>query len=185
MVPSIEGEWARKRRMMSHGWPIVVKGGLADPRGYPPLYALMIVSHRLLRYGTPFLHVLTAIATLALLRRGAVYKLAAAAQAALIAAALTNRQGEAVPDRPLLRADHRGARRRPVRLAAARHAGRLGRAGGHAVNRYVHSRRKRALDLAVAGDDARAQRADRRRRPLWRSGSRATGIRSTASGGWA
>ena len=58
MVPSIEGEWARKRRMMSHGWPIVVKGGLADPRGYSPLYALMIVSHRLLRYGTPFLHVL-------------------------------------------------------------------------------------------------------------------------------
>ena len=57
MVPSIEGEWARKRRMMSHGWPIVVKGGLADPRGYPPLYALMIVSHRLLRYGTPLLHV--------------------------------------------------------------------------------------------------------------------------------
>ena len=58
MVPRIEGEWARKRRMMSHGWPIVVKGGLADPRGYPPLYALMIVSHRLLRYGTPLLHVL-------------------------------------------------------------------------------------------------------------------------------
>ena len=59
MVPSIEGEWARKRRMMSHGWPIVIKGGLLDPRGYPPLYALMIVTHRLLRYGTPFLHVLT------------------------------------------------------------------------------------------------------------------------------
>ena len=78
MVPSIEGEWARKRRMMSHGWPIVIKGGLADPRGYSPLYALMIVSHRLLRYGTPFLHVLTALATLALLRRGGVYKAAAA-----------------------------------------------------------------------------------------------------------
>jgi cellulose synthase/poly-beta-1,6-N-acetylglucosamine synthase-like glycosyltransferase len=88
MVPSIEGEWARKRRMMSHGWPIVIKGGLADPRGYSPLYALMIVSHRLLRYGTPFLHVLTAIATLALLRRGRVYRAAAAAQAALVAAAL-------------------------------------------------------------------------------------------------
>src|SRR3954469_16905747 len=87
MVPSIEGEWARKRRMMSHGWPIVIKGGLLDPRGYPPLYALMIASHRLLRYATPFLHVLTAFATLALLRRGAVYKAAAAAQAALVAAA--------------------------------------------------------------------------------------------------
>jgi cellulose synthase/poly-beta-1,6-N-acetylglucosamine synthase-like glycosyltransferase len=94
MVPSIEGEWARKRRMMSHGWPIVVKGGLADPRGYPPLYALMIVSHRLLRYGTPLLHVITALATLALLRQGAVYKLAAAAQAALIAAALSNRRAK-------------------------------------------------------------------------------------------
>ena len=56
MVPSIEGEWARKRRMMSHGWPIVITGGLADLRGYPPLYALMIVSHRLLRYATPLLH---------------------------------------------------------------------------------------------------------------------------------
>jgi hypothetical protein len=73
--------------MMSHGWPIVIRGGLADPRGYPPLYALMIISHRLLRYGTPFLHVTTALATLALLNRGRVYKAAAAAQAALLAAA--------------------------------------------------------------------------------------------------
>jgi hypothetical protein len=95
MVPSIEGEWVRKRRMMSHGWPIVVKGGLADPRGYSPLYALMIVSHRLLRYGTPFLHVLLAIATLALLRRGGVYKAAAVAQAALVAAAFGG--GDAKP----------------------------------------------------------------------------------------
>ncbi len=89
MVPSIEGEWQRKRRMMSHGWPIVVQGGLADPRGYPPLYALMIVSHRLLRYGTPFLHVAAALSTLALLRRGRVYRLAALAQAALVAAAFS------------------------------------------------------------------------------------------------
>src|SRR3954452_22102149 len=89
MVPSIEGEWARKRRMMSHGWPIVVRGGLLDPRGYSPLYALMIASHRLLRYGTPLLHVLAAAATLALLPRGRVYALAAAAQAALLAAAFT------------------------------------------------------------------------------------------------
>jgi cellulose synthase/poly-beta-1,6-N-acetylglucosamine synthase-like glycosyltransferase len=56
MVPSIEGEFARKRRMMTHGWPIVLRGGLADLRGYGPLYALMIVSHRLLRYAAPFLH---------------------------------------------------------------------------------------------------------------------------------
>ena len=56
MVPTLEGELARKRRMMSHAWPIVLRGGLLDPRGYPPLYALMVGSHRLLRYATPFLH---------------------------------------------------------------------------------------------------------------------------------
>jgi hypothetical protein len=56
MVPTVEGEFARKRRMMSHAWPIVLRGGLLSPRGYPPLYALMVASHRLLRYATPFLH---------------------------------------------------------------------------------------------------------------------------------
>jgi cellulose synthase/poly-beta-1,6-N-acetylglucosamine synthase-like glycosyltransferase len=94
MVPSIEGEWARKRRMMSHGWPIVVKGGLADPRGYSPLYALMIISHRLLRYGTPFLHVACAVATVPLLRRGRIYRSAGAAQAALLAAAFSGAQAK-------------------------------------------------------------------------------------------
>ena len=33
MVPSIEGEFARKRRMMSHTWPIVCGAG-CSPRGY-------------------------------------------------------------------------------------------------------------------------------------------------------
>ena len=53
MVSSIEGEWVRKRRMMSHAWPIVLRGGLLSPRGYGPLYGLMIVSHRVLRYASP------------------------------------------------------------------------------------------------------------------------------------
>ena len=65
MVPTIEGEFARKRRMMSHAWPIVLRGGLLSPRGYPPLYALMIVSHRLLRYASPFLHVVALAAAAA------------------------------------------------------------------------------------------------------------------------
>ncbi len=43
--------------MMSHAWPIVLHGGLLSPRGYPPLYALMLVSHRVLRYAAPFAHV--------------------------------------------------------------------------------------------------------------------------------
>jgi cellulose synthase/poly-beta-1,6-N-acetylglucosamine synthase-like glycosyltransferase len=87
MVPTLEGEWARKRRMMSYAWPIVVRGGLLDPRGYGPLYALMIGSHRWLRYASPLLHVLAALATLRLLRRGRIYVAAATAQAALLAGA--------------------------------------------------------------------------------------------------
>ena len=65
MVPTIEGEWRRKRRMMSHAWPIVLRGGLLYPRGYDPLYALMIASHRLLRYAAPALHVAIVLSALA------------------------------------------------------------------------------------------------------------------------
>jgi hypothetical protein len=88
MVPSIEGEFARKRRMMSHGWPIVLRGGMLSPRGYDPLYALMIASHRLLRYLSPFLHLVALAANAALLGHGTVYVVCFAAQLALLAGAL-------------------------------------------------------------------------------------------------
>ncbi len=99
MVPSIEGEFARKRRMMSHAWPIVLRGGLLSPRGYPPLYALMIVSHRVLRYAAPFLHVGAFVTSAVLVGSGAIYALAFAAQVALLAAALL---APRFPRRPLL-----------------------------------------------------------------------------------
>jgi hypothetical protein len=98
MVPTIEGEWRRKRRMMSHAWPIVLRGGLLSPRGYGPLYGLMVLSHRALRYATPALHVLAVAAALPLARRP-VYRAALAAHAALLAAALA---GGSVRARPLL-----------------------------------------------------------------------------------
>src|SRR4051812_3327453 len=88
MVPTNEGEFLRKRRMMSHTWPIVLEGGMLSPRGYSPAYALEIASHRVLRYVSPFLHVEAFVATLLLLRRGGVYRLTFAAQLALVAAAL-------------------------------------------------------------------------------------------------
>jgi hypothetical protein len=62
MVPDVEGEAERKRRMMSHAWAIVLRGGLLDPRGWPAKYTMMILSHRWLRYFGPFLH-LVALAT--------------------------------------------------------------------------------------------------------------------------
>src|SRR5436305_844392 len=67
MVPSIEGEFARKRRMMSHGWPIVLRGGMLRPRGYGPTYAVMIFSHRVLRYISPFIHLIALVTSLALI----------------------------------------------------------------------------------------------------------------------
>jgi hypothetical protein len=89
MVPSIEGEWRRKRRMMSHAWPIVLRGGMLSPRGYPPAYALMVISHRLLRYLTPFLHLLALAANAALvaLSAGTLYAVTLALQLALLVAA--------------------------------------------------------------------------------------------------
>jgi glycosyltransferase involved in cell wall biosynthesis len=99
MVPSIEGEFARKRRMMSHGWPIMLQGGMLSPRGYDPVYALMIVSHRLLRYASPFLHAIALVTSLVLLGHGWVYALAAGLQVALLLAALL---AGVVPARPLL-----------------------------------------------------------------------------------
>ena len=98
MVPSIEGEWARKRRMMTQAWPIVLHGGLLDLRGQPPLYALMLASHRLLRYASPFLHLIALLASL-LLSRHRLYRAAGLAQLALVAAAAA---GGTVRARPLL-----------------------------------------------------------------------------------
>jgi cellulose synthase/poly-beta-1,6-N-acetylglucosamine synthase-like glycosyltransferase len=88
MVPTIEGEFARKRRMMSHGWPIVVRGGMLSPRGYDPLYALMIFSHRVLRYLSPFLHVAAFALNIALISQGWVYIATIAFQVAILLAAL-------------------------------------------------------------------------------------------------
>jgi glycosyltransferase involved in cell wall biosynthesis len=99
MVPTLEGEFARKRRMMGHTWPIVVRGGMLSPRGYDPLYALMIVSHRILRYLSPFLHAIALGTSIALLGQGWVYTVAVAVQAAVLLAALA---AGALPVRPLL-----------------------------------------------------------------------------------
>ena len=97
-TPDNLAEGKRKRRMMSHMWPIVLEGGMLSPRGYGPVYAWELFSHRVLRYATPFLHLIALATNLALLRRGPLYALTLATQAALGAAALL---AQAVPWRPL------------------------------------------------------------------------------------
>jgi len=90
MVPSLTGEFARKRRMMSHTWPILLRGGMLSPRGYTPGYALMIFSHRVLRYCSPGLHVIALAANIALvaLGAGALYTVTLVLQLALLLAAM-------------------------------------------------------------------------------------------------
>ena len=97
MVPTNEGEFRRKRRMMSHTWPIVLEGGMLAPRGYEPLYALQMASHRVLRYASPFLHLKAFAANVALLGRGRVYKFTLLTQLALVGAALAGSRAKARP----------------------------------------------------------------------------------------
>ena len=98
MVPTMEGEFARKRRMMVGLWDIVLGEGMVSPRGYSPLYAFELFSHRLLRYLSPLLHLIVLAANVALLGRGWVYTATLLAQLALLAAALL---GRALPLTPL------------------------------------------------------------------------------------
>jgi cellulose synthase/poly-beta-1,6-N-acetylglucosamine synthase-like glycosyltransferase len=98
MVPTLEGELARKRRMMVGIWDIVVGEGMFRPGGYPPLYAFEVASHRLLRYATPLLHLVALAANAVLLGQGWVYAVTLVAQIALLAAALL---GRALPWPPL------------------------------------------------------------------------------------
>jgi cellulose synthase/poly-beta-1,6-N-acetylglucosamine synthase-like glycosyltransferase len=99
MVPSIDGEFARKRRMMSHAWPIVLRGGLLSPRGYGLRYGWMILSHRVLRYAAPALHLVALATNVALVGRGAIYVICLVAQVGLVAAALAAAR---IRSRPLL-----------------------------------------------------------------------------------
>jgi cellulose synthase/poly-beta-1,6-N-acetylglucosamine synthase-like glycosyltransferase len=99
MAPTVEGEFRRKRRMMWGLWDVMLRWGMLDPRGYGPTYALEIYSHRLLRYLTPWLHVIVFAVNIALLGRGWVYVAALAIQLAVLLAALLGRFVPALPFR--------------------------------------------------------------------------------------
>jgi len=103
MVPSLEGEWRRKRRMMARMWEIVARdpleGGLLDPRGLPPRYLLALLSHRWLRYASPGLHAVALAAGLRRAARGS----AGRADRALLGAQLAVLTAAAAPARLRLR----------------------------------------------------------------------------------
>ena len=97
MAPTVEGEFKRKRRMMWGLWDVMLKWGMLDPRGYGPAYALEIYSHRLLRYLTPWLHLIALAVNIPLLSHGWVYVVTMALQLALLVAAALGRFIPALP----------------------------------------------------------------------------------------
>ena len=87
MVATVEGEFARKRRMMRGLWDEVVGDGMLSPRGYRPLYAWQITSHRVLRYLTPLLHLIALGTNIALVGASPLYVITLAVQVAVLVAA--------------------------------------------------------------------------------------------------
>jgi hypothetical protein len=69
----------------------VISGGMLDPRGYGPLYALEIYSHRALRYATPFLHVTLFASNVALAFESTLYAVFGVLQVAFFCAAALSR----------------------------------------------------------------------------------------------
>jgi cellulose synthase/poly-beta-1,6-N-acetylglucosamine synthase-like glycosyltransferase len=86
-APTLGGEWERKRRMMNRTWGVLLHDRMLSPRGYGATYAYEMLSHRALRYASPFLHLVALGANIALVGEGQVYVVTLTAQAALLAAA--------------------------------------------------------------------------------------------------
>lgn len=94
MVPTLEGELSRKRRMMVGLWDIVIGERMIDLRGLGPAYGFEIVSHRILRYLTPFLHLALLVSNVLLVAvfgAGLLYTVFLALQLAFFLAAVLGR----------------------------------------------------------------------------------------------
>jgi cellulose synthase/poly-beta-1,6-N-acetylglucosamine synthase-like glycosyltransferase len=84
-TPMNETEYRRKVRMFEHCWLILLRGKMLRRLG--PVYAVEIVSHRVLRYGSGLLHLVLLATSIALVAHGWIYDVVLAAQVALLAAA--------------------------------------------------------------------------------------------------
>jgi glycosyltransferase involved in cell wall biosynthesis len=90
-----EDEFRRKVRMLPWSWRHLFEAG--SLRGQPPLYLAELLSHRVLRYASGFLHVTLLATSIALVGEGWPYQAALAAQAAWLALAAAGRLRLPVP----------------------------------------------------------------------------------------
>jgi cellulose synthase/poly-beta-1,6-N-acetylglucosamine synthase-like glycosyltransferase len=91
----LEDEYARKVRMVEHAWLILLTGRMF--RGLPPSYLVQLVSHRVLRYASGFLHLAMLVTNLPLAARSSFYRTLLAAQAAGLALAAAGRMRAPLP----------------------------------------------------------------------------------------
>jgi glycosyltransferase involved in cell wall biosynthesis len=91
----IEDEYRRKVRMLPWSWRHLFEAG--SLRGVPPLYLWELLSHRVLRYASGFLHLTLLGTSIALVGEGLVYQAALAAQAVWLALAAAGKLRLKVP----------------------------------------------------------------------------------------
>jgi len=91
----LEDEFGRKVRMITRALRHVYSGGML--RGVPPVYALELFSHRLLRYNTGFVHIVLLGTNAALITSGLVYQVALGFQLAWLLLAACGRLRIRVP----------------------------------------------------------------------------------------
>ncbi len=92
---STHDEYRRKVRMFEHAWLMLFRGGMLRRIG--PLYAWQLVSHRHLRYGSGWLHLVLLGSSVALAGTGTVYAVALGLQLAVLALAAAGRAGLPIP----------------------------------------------------------------------------------------
>ena len=158
MVPTIEGEFARKRRMMVGLWDIVVGEGMLLAARLPA--ALRLRARLAPAAALPDARSCTcssSLANLALLGQGWVYIVTLVVQLALLAAAAARPPlpARAAAHRPLLRDDDRLDRRRPLGPLPPRRVRALGEGGGNAM---MPPRRSTSLDRRRARPGRRSRR---------------------------
>jgi cellulose synthase/poly-beta-1,6-N-acetylglucosamine synthase-like glycosyltransferase len=96
-LATTRGEGARKARMLSRAWWEVLRGGLLDPRGQPPLYFAALVSHRAVRYATGPLHLALLVTSLLLVPESRSARTLLGFQLAFVGLALAGRRNVQLP----------------------------------------------------------------------------------------
>ena len=91
-----EDEYDRKVRMVAQSWGHVFSGRMLRPT--KPIYAIELISHRLLRYGSGILHIALFASNAALVARGGtVYRVAFVGQLAALGLVLAGKHRIKVP----------------------------------------------------------------------------------------